>query len=138
MTRQQVVDSIADSIATMEGFYKAGTLPQKNANPGDIRIWKDKMGPYPQSDGYVDFNAWAVTRGQSGEQAGVNEGWRVLKVLVGNYIDGKYTKSDPTFVEMFSVYAPSSDANNPNAYAEYVAKQIGADPNQTISSLITD
>lgn len=54
------------------------------------------------------------------------EGRRVLEALIGQYIDGKYTERiSPSLVKMFQVYAPSSDGNQPYAYAEFVGERCG-------------
>ena len=39
---------------------------------------------------------------------------------------------------LFNVYAPSADSNQPSAYAEFVASQIGGDPSQTVSSALSE
>lgn len=74
MTREELIDKIARAIAEKEGFLvtkaqaeaRQMTYPtraQRNANPGNIRAWRDaKRRPYPTSGGYVDFVAWASER----------------------------------------------------------------------------
>jgi len=154
MTRLELVDRLARAMAEREGFYvteeqaKARgipwpTLAQRNANPGNIRRWADARGkPYPTSKGYVDFVAWASERfpGASREELSrraLEEGWRVLRALIGQYLDGRYTNGQPpTFDEMFRVYAPSADNNDPAGYARFVAAKLGARPDQRITDLI--
>jgi len=155
MTRAELIDRIADAIAQMEGFYvtksqadsrglKYPTLAQINANPGNLRQWRDSRGlPYPTRKGYVDFVAWASERfpGLSHEelsQRAMEEGWRVLRVLVGQYLDGRYTQGNPpTCEEMFRAYAPSSDGNHPANYARFVAGRLGVRPDQPLLDLVT-
>jgi len=147
MTRQELIQKIARAIAEMEGFYVTAATPalaQRNANPGNIRQWRDGRGrAYPTGDGYVDFVAWASARfpGASREvmsQRAVEEGWRILRVLVGQYLDGRYTQGKPpTAEEMFRVYAPSADGNHPANYARFVAGKIGARPDQRLLDLVT-
>jgi len=117
---------------------------QRNANPGNIRQWRDARGrPYPTHRGYVDFVAWASERfpGLSREEMSrraLEEGWRILRVLVGQYLDGKYTQGKPpTAEEMFRVYAPSADGNDPAGYARFVAGRLGARPDQRLIDLVT-
>ncbi|NUN00284.1 MAG: hypothetical protein HUU41_04165 [Bryobacteraceae bacterium] len=59
MTRAELIEKIARAIAEMEGFYATAakpTLAQRNANPGNIRQWRDGRGrQYPTSKGYVDL-----------------------------------------------------------------------------------
>jgi hypothetical protein len=147
MTRPELIEKIARAIAEMEGFYvTAGhpTLAQRNANPGNIRQWRDGRGrAYPSDTGYVDFVAWASARfpGVSREEMSrraLDEGWRILRVLVGQYLDGRYTQGKPPSAEeMFRVYAPSADGNHPANYARFVASQIGARPDQRLIDLVT-
>jgi len=147
MTRQRLIEKIAQAIAEMEGFYATAakpTLAQRNANPGNLRAWRDAHGrPYPTHRGYVDFVAWASERfpGLSREEMSrraLDEGWRVVRVLVGQYLEGKYTQGKPpTAEEMFRVYAPSSDGNQPANYARLVAAKLGARPDQRLMDLVT-
>jgi len=147
MTRAELIDKISRAIAEMEGFYATAakpTLAQRNANPGNIRQWRDARGrPFPTHRGYVDFVAWASERfpGASREEMSrraLEEGWRILRVLVGQYLDGKYTQGmSPTIEEMFRVYAPSADGNHPANYARFVASKIGVRPDQRLLDLVT-
>jgi len=147
MTRQELIEKIAQTIAEMEGFYRTAaqpTLAQRNANPGNIRQWRrSRRSPYPTSKGYVDFVAWASERfpGLSREEMSsraLEEGWRILRVLISQYLDGRYTQGKPpTAEEMFRVYAPSADGNHPVNYARFVARKIGARPDQRLIDLVT-
>lgn len=132
MTRAELIAAIADAISHQEGFYIDGSLAQRNANPGNIRQWRDRTGtPYPQHKGYIDFVQWAgdhfptATHEDLSREA-LDEGWRILRLLVSQYIDGHYTGGkSPTLTQMFAVYAPSADGNRPKAYAEFVAQRVG-------------
>ncbi len=145
MTRQELLDKLARAIAEMEGFFSAHpTLAQRNANPGNLRAWRDAKGrPYPTSGGYVDFVGWASHQfpGISHEEMShraLEEGWRILRVLAGQYVDGHYTSGKPpTVEEMFRTYAPASDGNDPAGYALFVARKIGARPDQRLVDLVT-
>jgi hypothetical protein len=155
MTRTELIDKLSRAIAEQEGLFlsepqanargiRYPTLAQRNANPGNIRQWRDARGRlYPTSKGYVDFVAWASERfpGASREemsQRALEEGWRVLRVLIGQYLDGRYTQGKPpTAEEMFRVYAPSADGNHPANYARFVARKIGARPDQRLLDLVT-
>lgn len=135
MTRANLVSQIAEAIARVEGFYNLRrTLAKRQGNPGNIRRWKNQR-VYPTSNGFVDFVAWA-----GGDyERGVAEGWRVLRLLVDRYIGGHYTHGvSPSLRQMFHVYAPVSDNNHPDAYAETVAKAVGIDADTPLASLITN
>ena len=155
MTRKELIQKLARVIAEKEGFFvteaqakarqmKYPTRAQRNANPGNIRAWRDaKRRPYPRSGGYVDFVAWASERfpGASHEEMSrraLDEGWRILRVLIGQYLDGPSTKGQsPTIEEMFRVYAPAADKNDPTGYARFVAAKLGVRPDQRLLDLVT-
>jgi hypothetical protein len=155
MTRQELLDKLARAIAENEGFFvtetqakarkiRSPTRAQINANPGNLRAWRDAKGqPYPTSGGYVDFVGWAshqfpgVSREEMSRRA-LDEGWRVLRVLAGQYIDGRYTSGrPPTVEEMFHTYAPASDGNDPASYARFVASKLGVRPDQRLIDVVT-
>ena len=56
------IDSLAQSVATMEGYFKPNTIGQRNNNPGNPRSW----GANPVKNGYAVFNSpeegWAALR----------------------------------------------------------------------------
>jgi hypothetical protein len=155
MNRQELLDKLARAIAENEGFFvteaqakarkmRFPTRAQINANPGNLRTWRDAKGrPYPTSGGYVDFVAWASERfpGAAREEMShraLQEGWRILRVLAGQYIDGRYTGGKPpTVEEMFRTYAPASDGNDPAGYARFVARRLGVQPGQRLIDLVT-
>ena len=155
MTRQELLDRLARAIAENEGFFvtEAQAKARKisyptradiNANPGNLRAWRDAKGqPYPTSGGYVDFVGWAshqfpgVPREEMGQRA-LEEGWRILRMLAGQYIDGRYTGGKPpTVEEMFRTYAPASDGNDPGSYARFVAGRLGVQPGQRLIDLVS-
>lgn len=47
------------------------------------------------------------------------------------------TNGTETLLEAISIYAPSEDNNNPMAYAEYIANQLGVDINTPFNELNT-
>jgi hypothetical protein len=62
-----------------------------------------------------------------------------LVAKIQNAQNGK-SKNYPataTLYDFFAKYAPSSDNNNPKAYAESVAKQLGVSANTQIKDLDT-
>jgi hypothetical protein len=145
-----LVDRLAWAIAKIEGFFvtpeeaaarrlRHPTRAQRNANPGNIRRWTGAGGwPYPQNGGFVDFYAWAAHRGLPPER-GVEEGWRVLKVLIARYIEGRFhNRKSPTLYEMFAKYAPDSDGNSSRKYAEAVAKLLKINPDKPLKEVEND
>lgn len=99
-------DSIAQSIATFEGFYQAGSVAQRNKNPGNLRV-----GAPADSRGYTIF-----------PDAGA--GWTALVADIA----AKFRKyPNYTFLGFFERYAPSSDSNDPFNYASYVVSRANSE-----------
>jgi len=154
MTREELIGKIAKAIAEKEGFFVSEaqararganwpTRAQRNANPGNIRAWKDATGsPYPTNGGYVDFVAFAREKhpnadGEELRRLALEEGWRVLGVLVGRYLSGKYHGGrSPSLLEMFSVYSPASDNNDPIRYARFVAEKVGVPADKPLCEVV--
>lgn len=153
MTRAELIAAIADAISHQEGFWVTEaeaksrkisfpTPAQRNANPGNIRKWYDRSGNlYPTHNGYIDFVQWSsdhfpgATHEDIAREA-LDEGWRILRLLVSQYIDGHYTSGKlPTLDEMFAVYAPSADGNRPKAYAQFVAQKVGIPTDKVLAQI---
>lgn len=156
MKQSLLINATAVSIAQYEGYFmtpadalrrgiKYPTLAQRNCNPGNIRYWRDSNGkPYPKTLGYVDFLAWAEekfpgTAADELKKRAQQEGWRVLEKLVSQYIRGDYTNNQPpTLRQMFKVYAPKLDKNDPDAYATFVARRLDTTPDARLIDLIDE
>jgi hypothetical protein len=118
VNRSVLVDAIAGAIARMEGFYKAGSLAQRNNNPGNIRRWSPKV---PVVDGFSKFptagEGWAALRRQVDRNVGrgltLYQFFAGVRDADGKVIPGKYPG-----------YAPSADKNDPKNYAEKVAGMV--------------
>jgi hypothetical protein len=116
---------MANAIATMEGFFQAGSIAQRNANPGNLRSW----GERPVVNGYARFLK------ADGVSLDPDAGWKALRVQIskninrsltlqeffggvrdaaGNPVPGKYTG-----------FSPGADGNHPTQYAQYVAGKCG-------------
>lgn len=115
-----LVDQIAESIARMEGFYKAGTLAARNNNPGNLRTW----GSNPVVNGYAQFPT-------------AEAGWSALKRQVQLLIDRGLTLKEFFSGKpgVYPGYAPAADANDPNGYAAFVAKRLGVDINTPLKAI---
>ena len=115
----ELINSLAQSIATMEGFFKPNMIAQRNNNPRNLRRW----GANPVKNGYAVFNApeegWAALRKQI--QLNVNRGLTLEEFFCGK--PGVYPG-----------YAPSADSNDPANYARFVAGRAGIAVNQPITS----
>lgn len=119
----ELIDSLAQSIATMEGFFKPNTIAQRNNNPGNLRRW----GANPVQNGYAVFNTpeegWAALRKQI--QLNVNRG-----LTLEEFFGGK--------TGVYPGYAPSADSNDPANYARFVAGRAGIAVNQPITSFLSE
>ena len=109
MTRAELVLGIAESIATMEGFYKPGSRSNRQNNPGNLRRW----GKVPVLDGFCNFPT-------------PTEGWNALRRQVDRNVGRGLTLYEffggkPL---VYSGYAPDSDGNRSRHYAEFVAKRV--------------
>ena len=106
----EAVSGIARAIATMEGFYKSGSLAQRNHNPGNLRSW----GSLPVRDGYVVF---------PNEEAG----WSALSRQVRKNIDRGLTLEEFFAGKpgVYGGYAPAADQNRPLEYARFVSQATG-------------
>jgi len=117
-----LIDSLAQSIATMEGYFKPNTLAQRNNNPGNLRNW----GSNPVQNGYAVFPTaeagWAALRRQI--ELNIGRG-----LTLDEFFGGK--------LGVYSGYAPSADSNNPAHYAQFVAGRAGIPANQPITAFLS-
>ena len=113
------VDRIAEAIATAEGYFVAGSRPERNNNPGNLTddfgyqtIGKD--GSFP-----VFVNAAA--------------GWAALKDQVRMMLDGtsRHYRPDMTIAEMAAVYT----ATEKDAWAANVARELGVSTETPINQV---
>jgi len=115
-----LVESISQAIATMEGYFKSGTIAQRNNNPGNLRSW----GSNPVVNGYAVFPT-------------PEAGWQALYQQIGKNIDRGLTLQEFFGGKpgIYSGYAPSADANDPRGYAQYVAGQTGISPTIPLNTI---
>jgi hypothetical protein len=143
MKREELVEKIAVGISILEGYHRL-SLAWQNRNPGNIEYWWGEDGKkYPRWRGYVDFVAWAIRHWPPGakwadvERMAEEEGWRVLRTVVGQYIDGVYTDGKlPTLYEMFAHYLPTRGRISPEVCANYVANGAKIPPEIPLRQLI--
>mgnify|MGYP003394444781 FL=1 len=116
-----LTDSISQAIATMEGFFKAGSVAQRNNNPGNLRSW----GNRPTANGYAVFESpdagWAALN----QQVNLNIG-RGLSLY--DFFAGK--------PGVYGGYATRLDRlTDPLGCAVFVASRIGLDPSIPLNSI---
>lgn len=107
MTR---LEKLADAIRKHEGWYPY-SRSWRNNNPGNLRWSKFQTG---QKDNFAYFDSFA-------------SGWLALWWDLYCKSTGRTrTKltGESSLIELFAVWAPRSDRNNPLAYANQIAKQL--------------
>ena len=116
----------AEGIKNHEGWF-TGSRSFRNNNPGNF-----KYGPLMRSYGATGEDIGGFAKFPSYEK-----GWNALVNFLKEArrnnliayrqiaIDRKRPGNIPTLADFFDVYAPSSDDNDPKAYAKSVASYIG-------------
>lgn len=122
MTRPELVEGIAQGIATMEGYYSIGSLSQRQNNPGNLRSW----GKVPVKNGYCFFFS-------------ADEGWRALRTQVEKNVNRGLTLQEFFGGKpgVYGGYSPAADKNNPHGYAQFVAGKVGIPDDVALDSLIS-
>jgi hypothetical protein len=111
---------LADAIAHQEGYYVAGSLPQRQNNPGDLRHGNAETHPDNQPDAVGSF-------------ATPELGWAALNRQLMIDAGRKWTVA-----QLINSYAPSGppDFNNTEAYLDYVCNDIGCAPGTLVSDAL--
>lgn len=118
-----LMDKWADAIQKHEGWYP-GSRSYRNNNPGNIKYIGQKRAI--GSDGtFCIFATYA-------------DGRQELMDLLTRAASGKssYYRPEMTLRQFYAVYAPSSDNNNPDAYALAVAKSMGISVDTQIKNIL--
>lgn len=114
------LEALADAIMAFEGWHP-GDRPYRNRNPGDLR-----SSPYQNEKdqgGYVVFTRFAL-----GYEALLRD---LYDKCVGKTVTSLGRTS--TLYDLVNVWAPTSDHNDPNRYAEFVARFIATALNMKIT-----
>lgn len=114
-----LVSSIAAAITQMEGSG-AGTIATRNNNPGNLVSGPGMIGT---SGGFAVFPDEATGQAALDNQIqlNINRGLTLQQFFAGG--------------NGYAGYAPSADNNNPTAYANFVAGQVGIDTSTPLNSL---
>ncbi len=104
------IDATAMAIFMFEGGNLHSPLVRniRNCNPGNLRPYTPAQ--VTDKDGYRTFPDFV-------------DGWNALL----NDIEAKVTrhlKSSSTMVDLFNLYAPGADHNDPHGYAQFVCKWL--------------
>lgn len=115
------IKKFAAAIQQFEGYLPTHRSVRNN-NPGNLKYsaWEDKYGVIGTDDkGFAIFDTF-------------EGGWNALLDLINRRI-----RQHPewSILDFFMVYAPPSDNNPTNSYAEFVAKQLGVSVDTKIGDL---
>ena len=115
----------------MEGFY----APGENLNyPNGTTAWCNN------NPGNLVFCGQpnAVADGHFAKFPTYQDGYNALKNLFINACTGQSEIYKPTMtlLEFYQIYAPSSDNNSPENYANHVATDLGVSVDTIISNLL--
>lgn len=114
-----LTESIAQAIATMEGFYKQGSIAQRQNNPGNLRSW----GSYPVVNGYAQF---------PDAQSGWNALYRQIDLNIARGLTlEEFFGGKPG---VYAGYSPGADANDPQGYAQFVSQRVGIAANVPLNA----
>lgn len=119
-TSSPLVSAIAQAIAQMEGFNTAGTISQRQNNPGNLRSGPSQTGT---ASGYAVYPSAA---------AGWNDLYALIQKIIGYGVN---------LYQFFGGgngypgYAPAADSNSPNTYAQFVAGRLGIDPSTPLNQV---
>ena len=119
--KKPTLEDMALAIKKHEGWF-IGSRSWRNQNPGNLR-WSPFM--LRKEAGFAYFKDYAT-------------GWKALmyQLQIARNGDSKVYTPEDTLKEFFAKYAPSSDNNDPDAYAKAVAKQIGVDVNYKLKDFL--
>jgi len=106
------IDALARAIATFEGYFRPGTVANRNNNPGNLRAGPRAVGK--------DDRGYAVYRTPE-------DGWEDLRRQIRLNIERGLTLREffGGRPGVYPGYAPAADRNQPEVYASWVGKRLG-------------
>jgi hypothetical protein len=128
------IDTLANAIATMEGFYTSGSVAQRNNNPGNLTA-----SPYATGNvnGYSVFPdaATGMEALQYQLQLYASRG-----LTLDQMFNGIPAGQNSAYPNGFPGYAPSgttsmTTGNDPGSYLSYVLGQLGVGADTSLSAL---
>lgn len=114
-----IVQALANAIATAEGFFSAGSLPQRANNPGDLELGDQGQGTIA---GKTIF-------------ASLQDGWDALYHQVSLMLTGASRIYSPsmTISQIAGFY---TGGDNPTSWATNVANALGVGVDTTLQDLL--
>jgi hypothetical protein len=133
----------ADAIQKHEGWYM-GSCSYRGNNPANAR-WANqptamgthKCGAKGAETEYALFPDYKTGRKYLEDLLTSHAtGKSTLYTRKAKELFGKNSSSELTIYEHLQIYAPSADSNNPLAYAQFVAQQLGVSIDTQIKTLV--
>ncbi len=111
------LEQLKQALATFEGYFKVGSVAQRNNNPGNLR-YAGQAGAIPDANNYAVFQT-------------PEAGWAALQRQLM-----LYASRDMTISGMMQIYAPPSDNNPTKEYTAYIASQLGVPDTTKVADLV--
>ena len=109
-----MIEKLSEAIATMEGFYKPGSVANRLNNPGNLIYVGQRFAkshPITGADGKVRRYCKFETP---------EEGWDAMKRQLRTFAGRGLT-----LLETIQRWAPREDGNDPDGYAAFVRRRLG-------------
>jgi hypothetical protein len=122
ITLSSVLGTMARAIQRFEGWVP-GSRSFRNNNPGNLRYadWEKSFGAVNKDpQGFAIFGTY-------------EQGFSALIHLLGMRVT---QHPEWTVYDLFNSYAPASDGNDPQSYAQYVASALGIDATTQLGGLV--
>lgn len=117
------IKKLAEAMAMFEGFYKQGSLAQRNHNPLNLR-WSKFQTMRKNNFSYFANN-------EIGWKAGIYDLSCKCQGKTQTRLNG-----ESSILELIKVWAPASDNNIPKQYAQFVADRLGISINYQLKNFI--
>lgn len=114
-----IYDNIAQAIMRFEGYFQ-GSLSYKNNNPGNLKFAGQFNATGQDANGFAIFPTF-------------QDGYNALITQIRRMLNGTSSLYPPTMtlVQAFNRYSTTSQ----NVYGNFVANEIGVEPNITLQQL---
>lgn len=123
------MSKLAVLIATEEGFFIPGSLPERDNNPGDLRHSPHSFHPPgdPNAIGDIDTPADGWTDLETQLNRFANRGLTLEQMVRG--LPAPASIGDPQHpIEYVGGYAPASDGNDTEGYIDFLCRGLGCGP----------
>lgn len=122
ITLSSVLDTMARAVQRFEGWFP-GSRSFRNNNPGNLKYaeWEKSFGAVNKDpQGFAIFDTY-------------EHGFSALIHLLGMRVT---QHPEWTMYDLFNSYAPASDGNDPQSYAQYVSSALGIDASTQLGGLV--